>query len=202
MKCSIFTALIQNIDSGCAHYQCFEQNIKKYKQFRMKCSIFTAENIIVFSVFAQNIDWSYTSEPNRLAEVVLTSTHNLCFEKTKTKQNKTKKNVYPFIPQFRYIKLGVKVGIHYESTLFPDGWLTVCMIFKPIYREHDICFNNTEYCIDACVGGVEAMILETCQISLILCDNTSSKCKCPNAAIMSARLFTNEFKLKINAIKH
>ena len=132
---------------------------------------------------------------------MLTSTHNLCFGTKIVLEQKHKKNVFPFIPKFHYIRLWLKwVAIHYTATFIPDGWFTMYMIFKPLYEEHDINFNNIEYCIDACVG-VEALILETCQISVILCDNTSSKCKCPNAAIMSARLFTNEFKLKINAIK-
>ena len=33
-----------------------------------------------FHISAQNIDCGYSLEPPRLAEEVLTSTHNLCFE--------------------------------------------------------------------------------------------------------------------------
>ena len=39
---------------------------------------------------------------NRRIEAVLTSTHNLCF------RAKIRKYVYPFKPQFYYIKVGVR----------------------------------------------------------------------------------------------
>ena len=47
----------------------------------------------LFLIFAQNIE---------LNEAVLTSTHNLCF------RAKIRKNVYPYKPQFYYIKVGCK----------------------------------------------------------------------------------------------
>ena len=47
--------------------------------FRSKIENFHWKIFDIFDIFAQNIDCGYTSEPPRLAEVVLTSTHNLCF---------------------------------------------------------------------------------------------------------------------------
>ena len=66
----------------------------------------------IFLIFAQNIDCGYTLEPP--TEVVLTSTHNLCFEA------KIKKKVYPCKPQFYYIKVGCK-GVFFTQTCFRDG---------------------------------------------------------------------------------
>ena len=48
------------------------------------------------------------------AEAVLTSTHNLCFEA------KIRKKVYPRIPQFCYIKVGLK-RVYITRTCLPDG---------------------------------------------------------------------------------
>ena len=56
----------------------------------------------IFLIFAQNIDCGYTLEPPHLSEAVLTCTHNLCF------RAKIRKNLYPCIPQFYYIKMGCK----------------------------------------------------------------------------------------------
>ena len=58
-----------------------------------------------FLIFAQNIDCGFTLEPAQLAqniEAVLTSIE------------------YPCIPQFCYIKVGLK-GLHISRTCFPDG---------------------------------------------------------------------------------
>ena len=67
----------------------------------------------IFLNFAQNIDRWYTLE--RLAEAVLTSTHDICF-KSKNK----KKNVYPCKPQFYYIKVGCK-EVFIIRTCLHDG---------------------------------------------------------------------------------
>ena len=40
---------------------------------------------IIFLISAQNIDCGYSLEPPRLGEAVLTSTHNLCFERKNEK---------------------------------------------------------------------------------------------------------------------
>ena len=61
----------------------------------------------IFIIFAQNIDCGYT------LQVVLLSTHNLCF-----RAKKIGKNVYPCKPQFHYIKVGCKgVCLHDEKHL-------------------------------------------------------------------------------------
>ena len=51
---------------------------------------------------------------NRLGEAVLTCTHNLCFGA------KIRKIGIPGIPQFFYIKVGLK-GVYISRTCFPDG---------------------------------------------------------------------------------
>ena len=76
----------------------------KNDNFQMKIVIF-------FLIFAQNIDCGYTLE-----EVVLTSTHDLCF-----RAKIRKKNVYPCKPQFYYIKVGCK-GVYIIRTCYPDVW--------------------------------------------------------------------------------
>ena len=53
--------------------------------------------LIVFVFLLKNI---VGTRKNRLAEAVLTSSHNVCF------WAEIRKNVYPFKPQFYYIKVG------------------------------------------------------------------------------------------------
>ena len=53
---------------------------------------------------------------NRLAEAVLTSTHNLCFG---AKKKKNRYTPVQCIPQFFYIKAGFK-GVYITRTCFPD----------------------------------------------------------------------------------
>ena len=48
-----------------------------------------------------------------LNEAVLTSTHNLCF------RAKIRKNVYPYTPQFYYIKVGCK-GVFITRICYHD----------------------------------------------------------------------------------
>ena len=64
-----------------------------------------------FLTFAQNIDSRYTLEP---PEAVLTSTHDLCF------RAKVRKNVYPCVPQFYYIKVGC-TGVFIKGTSYHDA---------------------------------------------------------------------------------
>ena len=68
------------------------------------------KNCGIFLTFAQNIDCGYTLEPP-FSEAVLTSTDNLCF------RAKIRKNEYPCTPQFHYIKVGCKGGIHHKDML-------------------------------------------------------------------------------------
>ena len=79
-------------------------------------------NCDFFLNFAQNIDRGYTLEPP--TEVILTSTHDLCF------RAKTRKNVYPCKPHFDYIKVGCE-GVYITRTCYHDDivklWLT-CVI--------------------------------------------------------------------------
>ena len=63
---------------------------------------FQMKIVDMFLTFAQTIDRGYT-------EAVLTSTHNLCF------RAKIRRNVYPGKPQFYYIKVGCKGGLHYTD---------------------------------------------------------------------------------------
>ena len=53
---------------------------------------------------------------------VLTSTHNLCFGA------KIRKIVYPFVPQFSFIKVGYKGG-------WVDGVNIICTCYR------DVCAN-------------------------------------------------------------
>ena len=59
--------------------------------------------LYIFLIFAQNIYCVYTLERPRR---VLTSAHNLCFG-AKVRRKKKK---YPCIPQFCYIKVGLRCG--------------------------------------------------------------------------------------------
>ena len=52
---------------------------KYIENFASKNIKFSDKQSDIFHISAQNIDCGYSLE-NRLAEVVLTSTHNLCFE--------------------------------------------------------------------------------------------------------------------------
>ena len=63
-------------------------------------------------MFAQNIDCGYSLEPprHRLAEAVLTSTHNLCFGSKIRKIGKPLQT-----PVFFLCKSGVYVGIHFTD---------------------------------------------------------------------------------------
>ena len=66
------------------------------------------KNLVNFNMYAQNID----------CEAILTSTHKLCFGA------KIRKKIYPCIPQFYYIKVGLK-GVFIARTCFPDVMLIV-----------------------------------------------------------------------------
>ena len=87
-----------------------------------KIEIFIRNVLIFFLFLLQNIDCGYSLEPprrgvltsNRLAEAVLTSTHNLCFG-----AKIRKISIYPCIPQFYYIKVGYE-GVYITRTCFPD----------------------------------------------------------------------------------
>ena len=68
---------------------------------------------LIFLIFLLKTLIVGTPRQNRLAEAVLTSTHNLYFGA------KIRKKVYPCIPQFYYIKVGFK-GVYISRTCFPD----------------------------------------------------------------------------------
>ena len=66
---------------------------------------FQMKNSDIFHISAQNIDCGYSLEPPRRCgsnEAVLTSTHTMFLSSNK------KNNVYPWKPQFYYIKVGFK----------------------------------------------------------------------------------------------
>ena len=66
----------------------------------------------IFLIFAQNIHCGYMLE--RLAEAILTSTHNVCFGL------KIRKLGLPLqTPVFFYIKVGF-TGVYISRTCFPD----------------------------------------------------------------------------------
>ena len=52
---------------------------------------------IIFLISAQNIDCGYSLEPPRLAEAVLTSTHNLCFGQIYEKYQNFLSENFPFL---------------------------------------------------------------------------------------------------------
>ena len=64
---------------------------------------FNWKSFDIFLIFAQNID---------CGEAVVTSTHNVCFGP------KTRKLLYPCIPQFCYIEMGFN-GVYMSWTCFP-----------------------------------------------------------------------------------
>ena len=68
--------------------------------------------IFIFFRAALNIDCGYSLEAPHF-EAVLTSTHNLCF------RAKIRKNIYPYTPQFHYIKVGCK-GVLITWRCYPD----------------------------------------------------------------------------------
>ena len=70
---------------------------------------FTGVNII-FLISAQNIDCGYSLEPPRLAEAVLTSTHNLCFEQKYEKYQSFLSENFQF--------LGVKFSIYLNRRVY------------------------------------------------------------------------------------
>ena len=74
----------------------------------LKMENFQRKKFDIFLIFAQNIDYGYTLEPPRprLAEAVLTSTHNLCFG-----AQIRKIGIPPHTPVLLY-KSGVYGGIH------------------------------------------------------------------------------------------
>ena len=69
--------------------------------FPPKTENFQIKNSDVFHISAKNIDCG--TRYNRLGEMVLTSTHNLCFW-----AEIRKNNVYSCKPQFYHIKVGLK----------------------------------------------------------------------------------------------
>ena len=68
---------------------------------------------IFFLFFAQSIDCGYTLEPPRRGG---SNEHPQSMFWSK---NKKKRQVYPSIPQFFYIKVGYK-GAYFARTCFPD----------------------------------------------------------------------------------
>ena len=88
---------------------------------------FQIKILIFFYISAQNVDCGIRL--NRLAEAVLTSTHNLFWSRNK------KTNVYPCKPQFYYIKVGF-TGVKIISVCFCDVngtfTVTVCVeVLRP-----------------------------------------------------------------------
>ena len=85
---------------------------------------------LIYIIFLLKTDCGYSLEPPR--DAVLTSTHNLCFL---AKIRKIMYRVYPFKPQFYYIKVGFKgVGLYrrvcvmfvmYLAGVSNSYWLTV-----------------------------------------------------------------------------
>ena len=73
----------------------------------IKMKNFSKKRFNIFLIFAQNIDCGYTLE--RLAEAVLTSTHNICFG-----AKIRKIGIPPHIPVLLY-KSWVQGGIHYTD---------------------------------------------------------------------------------------
>ena len=72
----------------------------------VKIENFQWKTFDIFLIFAQNIDCGYTLEPPRLAEAVLTSTHNQCFGA------KIRKIGIPLHTPVLLYKSGVQGGIH------------------------------------------------------------------------------------------
>ena len=64
---------------------------------------------------------------NRIAVAVLTSTHNLCFDKNQ------EKNVYPCIPHFYYIKGGSN-GIPFSWICIPDSVNFSAIVFPDLFN--------------------------------------------------------------------
>ena len=82
------------------HYE--NMSIQIYRKFHLqKLKIFRQKTSDILHIFTQNIDCEYTLEPPRRGGS--NGYHNLCF----LSRNK-KNNVYPYKPQFYYIKVGFK----------------------------------------------------------------------------------------------
>ena len=81
---------------------------------------------------------------NRLGEAVLTSTHNLCFGA------KQEKWVYPCIPHFYCIKVGV-TGVLIARACFPDALIFMGGL-EDVFAS-GYCFSLT--CLFICTRGME-----------------------------------------------
>ena len=88
------------------------------------------KNFDISNIFAQNIDCMYTLELPHLGEVVLMSTHNLCFG------SKIRK-----IPQFYYIKVGFK-GVNILRTYFPGEKIN-SLGFQTGLTQTNICHHRS-----------------------------------------------------------
>ena len=86
------------------HCKCYRW---KYENIKMK-------NCDIFLIFAQNIDLGYSLEPPRWGG---SNEYPQSMFSTRNKKN----NVYPYKPQFYYIKVGFKKH-HFIS------WMSVCCI--------------------------------------------------------------------------
>ena len=67
----------------CHHYE--NTPIQIYWKFHHQNWKFSDKNCDIFHITAENIDCGYSLEPPRLAEAVLTGTHNLCFQQKQEK---------------------------------------------------------------------------------------------------------------------
>ena len=88
----------------CLKYGCHYENtpIQTYWKFHpQKTEIFQINILIFFHIFAQNIDCGYSLEPPRRGG------SNEYPQSMFMRRNK-KNNVYPYKPQFYYIKVGFK----------------------------------------------------------------------------------------------
>ena len=78
----------------------------------LKNENFQLKNLDIFLIFAQNIDCGYTLEPPRRGG------SNEYPQSMFFSKNKKNTEVYPCIPQFCYIKVGFKGGIHFTNMFY------------------------------------------------------------------------------------
>ena len=95
-----------------------------------KTDFFQIKNIDIFHISAQNIDCEYSSEPPRRGG---SNEYPQSMFLSKNKKN----NVYPYKPQFYYIKVGFKGGQNFIGMF---SWCS--FVYSYFLRSHLCCLRR------------------------------------------------------------